>query len=145
MSHLRKFFGIIIVCSVLFLPGIVGAAGELDTDGPPGTNSSVPDGTGFAKLDNPLQNVNSLQGFVEAILNNIVLPIGSIVVVFFIIYSGFLFVTARGNEDQLEKAKHSLLYVVIGATILLGSLAISLAIKGTVCEIAPRLPYCRTR
>lgn len=50
------------------------------------------------KLPNPLGNdVNSLFDIVTIILNEIVLPIGAVVIVFFIIYSGFLFVTARGN------------------------------------------------
>jgi predicted transporter len=106
-----------------------------------GTNQQT--SNGFVKLKNPLgDTVTSLQGFLEAVLNNIVLPIGSIIIVLFIIYSGFLFVTARGNEDQIEKAKHTLLYVVIGAAILLGAVAISTAISGTVCQIAPALPNC---
>ncbi len=79
---------------------------------------------------------NSLYGFVYFVLTNIVMPIGSVVVVFFIIYAGFLFVTARGNEKKLESAKKTFLAVVIGAVILLGSWTIASAIKGTLCQIS---------
>lgn len=91
-------------------------------------------------LPNPLaNNVDSITDFVEAVLTNVVFPIGSIVVVFFIIYSGYLFVTAGGNESKLEKAKHTFLYVIIGAAILLGAWAIALAVKSTLCQIAQSL------
>lgn len=93
-----------------------------------------------ALLPNPLaSNITSISKFVEAILTHVVLPIGSVVVVFFIIYSGYLFVTAGGNESKLEKAKHTFLWVLIGAAILLGAWAIALAVKATLCQIAPVL------
>ena len=105
---------------------------------------SVADGPvgGSVGIDNPLKGINSIQSFVEVVLNNIVLPIGSVVVVLFIIYTGFLFVTARGNPEKIESAKRTLLWVVIGTAILLGSVVISAAITGTLCEIAPNLPVC---
>lgn len=91
-----------------------------------------PDG----ELCNPLSSgIDTLPKFVTAVLENIVLPIGAIVVVFFIIYSGFLFVTAQGSEDKLKDAKKTFLYTVIGAAVLLGSVAIAAAIQGTLCAI----------
>jgi len=87
------------------------------------------------KFTNPLKGANTLQELVPKILNEIVLPIGAVVVVFLIIYSGFLFVTARGNEAQLTKAKQNFLWVVIGAAVLLGSWAIAQAISGTVNQL----------
>jgi hypothetical protein len=52
-----------------------------------------------------------------------------------IIYCGFLFVTAQGNSEKLKKAKQALLYTIVGAALLLGSLVITRAIQGTVDEI----------
>jgi len=49
-----------------------------------------------------------------------------------VIYSGFLFVFARGNSEKLGKAKDALLYTLIGAAILLGSWAIAEMIQATV-------------
>lgn len=127
MKYLRSSVAFLSLFLASILPSLVFA----DTGGDP------------TRLPNPLaNNVTSIYDFVQAVLGNIVLPIGSIVVVFFIIYAGYLFVTAGGNESQLEKAKHTLLWVLVGAAILLGSWAIALAVKGTLCQIAPMLFEC---
>ena len=52
-----------------------------------------------------------------------------------IIYSGFLFVAARGNSEKLTKAKDTLLYTIIGAAILLGAWAIATMISSTVLAL----------
>lgn len=110
-------------------------------NGGDGTGGNPGDGTGgnpggtTGGLTNPLKDINSIYDLIEKILSNIVLPIGSVVVVILVIYSGFLFVTAQGNESKLETARRNFLYVLIGAAILLGSWAIALAIKGTLCNI----------
>ncbi len=94
-------------------------------------------------LQNPLGgDVNSITDFLVIVLYNLVLPIGSVVIVIMIIYSGFLFVTARGNATQIERARGIFFYVIIGAAILLGATVISFAIEGTLCQIAPDLPNC---
>jgi len=88
------------------------------------------------KLDNPLkENFTSLTAFINAILEKIVLPIGAVIAVFFIIFSGFLFVTAQGNEEKLAKAKTAFLWTAIGVLILLGSMVISNGIAETICQI----------
>lgn len=55
--------------------------------------------------------------------------IGLPLVAVFMIYSGFLFVSARGNEEQLAKAKTTFFWTIIGALLVVGAFAISLAIK----------------
>ena len=107
-----------------------------------GTVPSSGSGVVPVGLTNPIKGVDSIYKLVSLVLNNIIIPIGSVVVVIMIIYSGFLFVTARGNPDKIEDAKRTLLYVVIGAAILLGASVISLAIGGTLCQISPTLPGC---
>lgn len=81
-------------------------------------------------LQNPLK-FDTISAFLNAILEVIVM-IGVPVVVFFIIYTGFLFVTARGNEEQLNKAKKALAWVLVGSALILGAQALSYAIQGTV-------------
>jgi len=84
-------------------------------------------------LDNPLgPNTTSFTALITKVLDNIITPIGGIVAVFFIIYSGFLFVTAGANETKREGAKKALLYAVIGAAILVGAQAISKIIETTI-------------
>lgn len=86
-------------------------------------------------ITNPLgTGPDTLPGFIEALIN-IVLIIAVPLLVLAIIYSGFLFVKAQGNSGELEVAKRTLLYTVIGGLLLLGSLVIAEAIKATVDDI----------
>ena len=82
-------------------------------------------------LCNPIPNVTSIPGLINIILTGL-LQLGIPVVALAIIYSGFLFVAARGNSEKLSKAKDTLLYTIIGAAILLGSWAIATMISNTV-------------
>jgi heme/copper-type cytochrome/quinol oxidase subunit 2 len=86
-------------------------------------------------LTNPLGDITITQ-FIDEILS-IVVMLGTPVAVFFIIYSGFLFVVAQGNPEKLTKARTTLLWVVIGTTILLGASVLSTAIQGTIESISP--------
>ncbi|TSC61311.1 MAG: hypothetical protein G01um1014107_39 [Parcubacteria group bacterium Gr01-1014_107] len=98
------------------------------------------------QLENPFGGQTfgqSLIGFVTFILENIVLPIGAVIAVFFLVFAGFLFVTARGDEERLRLAKKTLLWTVVGVAVLLGSVAISTGIQETICQIAPGTPLCQ--
>lgn len=78
------------------------------------------------QIINPLK-YDSFAGLVKAfadLLTKIGIPIASI----FIIYSGFLFVSARGNPEQLKTAKATLWWTLVGTAILVGAYAISSAI-----------------
>ena len=57
------------------------------------------------------------------------------IIVIFIIYSGFLFVTAGDNESQIAKARFVFMWTIIGALILLGAKAIAAAIQATVLSL----------
>ena len=88
------------------------------------------------KLKSPFKDGDmTIFSFLDFILREIVLPIGAVIAVFFLVYSGFLFVVARGSEDKLKTAKATFLWTIIGVAVLLGATAISLAIKGTICQI----------
>jgi heme/copper-type cytochrome/quinol oxidase subunit 4 len=85
------------------------------------------------ELQNPL-SVSSISEFIALSLRvmvQVALPIISL----FIVYSGFLFVSAQGNEEQLVKAKKNLLYVIIGAILILGAWVIATLIGGTVSQV----------
>lgn len=89
-------------------------------------------------LINPLGGVDCSSGngdCLMAFLNNIlkfVIRIGTIVVILMLVFVGFKFVTAQGNESQLTDARSALLWTVIGALVLLGAQAISVGIQATV-------------
>lgn len=92
-----------------------------------------------ATLDNPF-NCNgvdpcTLFTMFEAIINDILLPIGGVLAVMAFIYSGFLYVTARGNETKLKTAHMALLYTSIGTAVLLGSWVIAEVIENTINQL----------
>jgi hypothetical protein len=75
-----------------------------------------------ANIENPLIAEN-LQDFFMAIIA-IVIVFATPIIVFFIIYAGFLYVTARGNEQTITQANRALLYAVIGGLLILGAYGI---------------------
>lgn len=83
------------------------------------------------QICNPLSNTGTIPDLIKTILKG-ALTIGIPVIALAIIYSGFLFVAARGNSEKLGKAKDTLLYTLIGAGILLGALAIAEMISATI-------------
>jgi len=97
--------------------------------GPEGSGVSGPSGT----LPNPL-NANTIPEFIASILN-IVVQIGVPIVALFIIYSGFLFVKARGNPEELKTAKTAIVWTLIGAAILLGASVLADVIGGTISDL----------
>ena len=84
-------------------------------------------------IENPII-YGTIPCFIQGILK-IVVRVGIPVAVFFIVYAGFLFVTARGNEQQLEKAKHAITWALIGSAILLGAWILAVAVQGTLNQI----------
>ena len=83
------------------------------------------------QLINTLQSGNSLSSFLQQILA-FVIRIGAVVVILMMVYVGFKFVTAQGNETKISEAKNMLLWTVIGALILLGAQVIAAGIQATV-------------
>ena len=83
-------------------------------------------------IQNPLGSKNTS---VKTLLNSLlklVFMVGAIVVVFFIIYSGYKFVAARGNPEKITEAKETFYATVIGAAILLGADIIATVVVNTV-------------
>jgi hypothetical protein len=89
-----------------------------------------PDG---GKICNPIEQ-DTITEFLEVLVTGVV-RIGLPVIVLAIIYSGFLFVKARGNPEELTKAKDALLYTMIGAGVLLGAWALATLIEQTVTAL----------
>jgi type IV secretory pathway VirB2 component (pilin) len=97
---------------------------------PPGT---LP---GTICIPNPLRSgTNTLYDFIKTIINDVILPVGGVIAVIYIIYAGFLLVTARGDEKKLSDGKRAFFYAAIGTLILLGAWAIAQAIEGTINQL----------
>jgi hypothetical protein len=89
------------------------------------TNPGTP-----GKIVNPLKS-QTIEQFLLAIID-IVLIFLLPLIVFFIIYGGFLLTTARGDTGQIEKGKGTLTWAVIGGVVVLGAREIIAIIKNTV-------------
>lgn len=125
---MKKIFNLYKKATILFLtfaPSFIAMAAR---DG-----VSAGGGSFSGKLDNPI-SVGSFPDFI-ALLLKIAVQIGFPVAVLFIIYSGFLFVKAQGNEKELETAKKALTWTIIGTAVLLGASVLSYAIQNTINQL----------
>jgi hypothetical protein len=91
------------------------------------------DGT---KLTNPLaaKGITSVQGLLAEVLK-VVVQVGLVVVMFFIIYAGFLYVTAAGDETKIKAAHATFKNTIIGAIILLGAQVLATILDNTVKQL----------
>ena len=88
------------------------------------------------QLANPTSGagINNIQDFIAAFLKAVV-EISLPILTLFIVYAGFLFVTARGNPEKLNKAKMNFLYVIIGAILILGAWVLATLISATATQV----------
>lgn len=104
--------------------------GQSSVEGEVGGES---DPQGFT-FESPLKDFGGIEGLIAKILEVVVL-VGTPIAVLFIIYSGFLFVTARGNDEKITKAKRALTWTIIGTAILIGAQVIATVLGGTIEQI----------
>lgn len=117
----------------------VGTMGGTGDPEPVGTMGGTGDSTctgDTCKLQNPLgtNGIDNIPDLVKAILE-IALKIGVPLIALAIIYAGFKFIAAQGNSEKLSEAKQTMIYVIVGAAILLAAYAIATAIVNTVGSI----------
>lgn len=65
---------------------------------------------------------------------NFILPYLALAAFVGFIYAGFLYVTAYGNDEQLQKAKKILIWVVVGLLLVITSYAITNFLTGQLVE-----------
>jgi hypothetical protein len=148
MNSIKKFLIVFMVVGFLISPVVLFADPNIVNDplgspdivnDPLGSPDIVndplgsPNNNSSARINNPI-GVDNLQDFIKALLDG-VLRIAIPIIVLAIIYSGFLFVKARGNSTELETAKNALMYTLIGAAVLLGSWAIAQIVADTVLSL----------
>ncbi|MBI3631952.1 MAG: hypothetical protein HY225_00690 [Candidatus Vogelbacteria bacterium] len=104
----------IIMLSVLSSPFILLAAGR--------------------SLDNPITPIDSVDGLINALLN-IVISFGTPLAALVLVYTGYTFVTAMGNEKKLDAAKNMLWWTVIGTALVVGAHAIWTVLQSTVTAV----------
>ncbi|MBU1018801.1 MAG: PKD domain-containing protein [Patescibacteria group bacterium] len=80
----------------------------------------APDAAGY---DPGLTKAKSAREFILNVTNFALSFLGLIAIIF-IIYGGFMYVTAGGKDEQMEKGKKSVMYAVAGIIVVLSSYAI---------------------
>lgn len=76
----------------------------------------------------------SIEGLLVDILE-VLIVFATPIVVLFIIYGGFLYVTAQGNPEQIKQATRTLTYAIIGGVLIIGAVALSEIIKNIVTSL----------
>ncbi|OGG68917.1 hypothetical protein A3H77_02345 [Candidatus Kaiserbacteria bacterium RIFCSPLOWO2_02_FULL_56_11] len=82
-------------------------------------------------LINPLSAETDLETFLRGILD-VVISVGTVVVILMLVYVGFLFATTSVNPENKVKARTALLWTLVGSLVLLGAKAIAEGIEATV-------------
>ncbi|MEA3272765.1 MAG: hypothetical protein U9P90_03805 [Patescibacteria group bacterium] len=95
---------LISVLSLTLLPSLVLAQGALERLADVQATADLPEG--------------SLESTIGLIIN-IILSLVGVILVVLIVYAGFLWMTAGGNEDNIKKAKAILTNSIIGLIITL--------------------------
>ncbi len=131
---MKKFIPSLLV--FVFLSGVSVSFVYAQVTGPTNTGGMGQTQTINGKIENPFgSGVDTLQALFEKIINNVVIPIGGVLAVLAFIYSGFLYVTASGDETKIKNAHRALLYTAIGTAVLLGAGVISKVLTTTVDQL----------
>lgn len=84
-------------------------------------------------LENPLK-ADSIEALLLVLVDGVV-QLGAIVVVLALVWAGFQFAAAQGNQEKLQGARSTLVWTVVGAAILLGAKVIVEVIEATIKSI----------
>jgi len=85
-------------------------------------------------LINPLGKDASLTKLLLDILD-VLVTFAIPIIVIFIMYAGFLYVTAQGDESKIKKAHSALTWAIVGGVIVVGAKTIFSVIQNTITNI----------
>ena len=116
---MKKIFFFIIAIFTLILPTQTFAIGSLDSA--LGNLGNVGDRAGTSQ--------DTLEGVTGSIINAALTLVG-IIFLLLMVYAGYLWMTARGEEDQISKAKKIISGTMIGLVLVLSAYAITVFVTG---------------
>jgi len=96
-------------------------------------SNTVLQGLGIAGNQAGYSNSESLAVIVARLINALLAATG-IVLVCILVYAGFLYLTAGGDQDKVKGAKRMILNSIIGIVIMTASYAISLFVIQSLTE-----------
>lgn len=77
----------------------------------------------LAQFNNPFPEIESNQSSVETILSMVFGIVGALSFLFVVI-GGFRYVISRGDPQSIAKAKHTIMYALIGLVVAITATAI---------------------
>ncbi|MCX6717040.1 MAG: pilin [Candidatus Taylorbacteria bacterium] len=107
---------------------------DATADTPNNTTNPCDPNVPSGKLCNPLGNKsgdNDIFKLVATIVD-LALTIASIAVVLYLIYIGFQYVMALGNENELKKLHETLIWTFVGIAIIFGAKLIVAILQNTI-------------
>lgn len=87
----------------------------------------------YAQITNPISS-GSFADLIKRIAQEI-RPIAITFSVVFIIYSGFLFVTASGNPEKLKSARTTFTWTIVGTAIVVGASLLAEVVINTIKKL----------
>jgi len=135
MRKLIMSLGLLVIAfGFVFNVAFVQAAGDSGASGQSGDSSATAvSQTGpSATLQNPLgDKISDVPTLLNTVIG-VVISFSYIVVACFLIWSGFKFVTAQGNESKITSAKTTFYWTIIGALIVMGAQTLSSVFQETL-------------
>lgn len=115
------------------------AAAANSTDGKPVNTTNKPgDTTAKPLVNDPLGGGKDGGSDLRTIFLNVLDVVQTIIIMLttlYLIYAGFMFVTAKGDPARIKKARDALLWGFVGAGLILSAEVIALSIGDTVKEV----------
>ena len=110
--------------------GSLGSYGSLGSSGSYGSGLQMPQNTGLP------QNSNGVVGVLSNVLMWLLAIVGTLSVIAFVV-AGIQYLVSAGNEKDMETAKRSLTYAIIGVVVALAGLIILTTITSVLGGTAP--------
>jgi cbb3-type cytochrome oxidase subunit 3 len=124
-KYITLFLGIIMVSSLYVVPLATHAQGLKDAFKDDGHLDTVADAGGYDTNEFEVESV------VATIIQTALSFIG-VVFLILMVYGGYLWMTARGNEEQVTKAKNLITAAIIGTVIVVSAYAITVFVVGKI-------------
>ncbi len=112
---MKKIFYVVIVAFILFTPLLSTLAIDLGSDLARDTAGKA----GFADADE-LTLAETLGTIIKAALSFV-----GVIFLILMVYAGYLWMTARGQEDQIDKARKIIIAAIVGLIITLAAYSIT--------------------
>lgn len=126
---MRRFLSSLILSGLLFMPSLAAHAALGDAAGALQTTGRGAFGAGAVSSELSLESMagNIIKTFVSVL---------GVLFLILIIYAGYLWMNARGNEQQVEKAKNILTQAVIGLVVIMAAYLITDFVVGNIITAA---------